>query len=426
VATRKTTRTRKPAPRKSTATAPARERYSGAHVWTGAAVIVLGLILLAYILFGLLLNFTGWSGGATRAITGILFYPAATVIVPGYLGYYLLSMAMLAILGGSGAYLIYLAVTKNVGRNRRTIITGFLFLAGIASLFSVPRLSDGVVGYHEYLERVSAFTKLEAAQKQQATAQGAADQVQTTPESTKQARALSQLITNNVVRQEATKFNVEISKKDVNDLYKQYVDQAGGESQLKSRISDVLGWSPGTFKRELRVQLMQQKLAEKLQTDDKLNEDQKKKADDFLKQVKDGKDFAEVAKQSDDPTAAAGGDQGFVKKGELDPALEGVVFSLQPGQVSDVVKTSSGYVIVKAEEVKSADEVRIRQILVRTTSLTTFIPDQLKNTKISIYVKDLYWDANLFAVQPKDQQNAQPAASDSPAPAPATAAPAAQ
>lgn len=381
-------------------------------------MIALGVILLAYIIFGVLLHFTGWSGDAARAITSVFFYPAATVIVPGYLGYYLLSIIMLAILGGSGAYLIYLAVTKRVGRDRRTIITGFLFLAGIAALFSVPRLSDAVVNYNEYLDRVNAFTKLEAAQKQQASAQGAEDQVQTTPESTKQARALSQLITNNVIRQESTKFHVEVSKSDVNELYKQYVEQAGGESQLKSRISEVLGWSTGTFKRELRVQLMQQKLAEKLQTDDSLNEDQKKKAEDFLKQVKDGKDFAEVAKQSDDPTAAAGGDQGFVKKGELDPALESVVFTMQPGQVSEVIKTSNGYAIVKVEEVKSADEVRIRQILVRTTSLTTFIPEQLKNTDVNIFVKGLYWDANLYAVQPKDQATPQATSSESPAPVP--------
>ncbi len=65
----------------------------------------------------------------------------------------------------------------------------------------------------------------------------------------------------------------------------------------------MLGWSPATFKRELKVQLQQQKLREKLQSDDELNRDNKKKADDFLAQVKGGKDFGEVGKQYEDPSA---------------------------------------------------------------------------------------------------------------------------
>ena len=405
--------------------------------------MALGVVILAYLAYGIAQYFGGWSGGAAKTISSIFFYPAGSAIVPGYLGYYLLSLLMLALLGGGGAYLVYLAITKRLGRNRVTILIGFLFLAGVASLFSVPRVSDVVVGQHEYLSRVSAFTKLEAAQnaQQQAVPTGeggqtpsAADtsgttttQVQTTPESTKQARALSQLLTNNVIRQEATKFDVDVSGKEVNELYKQYVEQAGGESQLKDRIKEVLGWSPSVFKRELRVQLLQQKLREKLQTDDELNKDQKAKADDFLKRAKAGEDFAGLAKQSDDPTAQAGGDQGVVKRGELSTEVEGPAFSLQPGQVSDVIKTNAGYVIIKVEAKPSADQVQLRQILVRTTSLTDFIPAQLKDTKVAVYVRALYWDTNLYAIQPKDQaqQNADqstPAASPGVTPAPASPA----
>ncbi|MDD5490152.1 MAG: protein translocase subunit SecD [Candidatus Moranbacteria bacterium] len=91
--------------------------------------------------------------------------------------------------------------------------------------------------------------------------------------------------------------------------------------------------------------------------DQKYNADQKAKAEELLKQIQNGADFSELAKaNSEDPgTKDQGGDLGFVKKGDLVPEFDKVLFdsNLQPGQVyPQVVETQFGYHIIKLLETR--------------------------------------------------------------------------
>jgi len=75
----------------------------------------------------------------------------------------------------------------------------------------------------------------------------------------------------------------------------------------------------------------------------------KAKAEDLLKQIKNGADFAGLAKKNSDDKGSAvkGGDLDWITRGQLGPELEQVAFSLKPGQTSDVVKTPIGYDIIQ-------------------------------------------------------------------------------
>jgi peptidyl-prolyl cis-trans isomerase D len=78
-----------------------------------------------------------------------------------------------------------------------------------------------------------------------------------------------------------------------------------------------------------------------------------KKAHDVLNQIRGGADFAEMAKKySEDTTAENGGELGWLMRGQAD--FENTAFSLQPGQVSDVVRTDSGIHIIKVEDKQTA------------------------------------------------------------------------
>ena len=77
----------------------------------------------------------------------------------------------------------------------------------------------------------------------------------------------------------------------------------------------------------------------------------RKKAEDALRRVKSGETFALVAREmSDGPTAREGGDLGYFKKGLMLPAIEQAAFSLKPGEISPLIKTSSGFHIVMVED----------------------------------------------------------------------------
>ncbi|MGL5506393.1 MAG: peptidylprolyl isomerase, partial [Paraclostridium sp.] len=74
----------------------------------------------------------------------------------------------------------------------------------------------------------------------------------------------------------------------------------------------------------------------------------KKKAEQILKQVKDGGDFEKLAKENSDcPSSEKGGDLGYFGKGEMVPEFDEVAFKLKEGEISDIVETQFGYHIIK-------------------------------------------------------------------------------
>lgn len=91
----------------------------------------------------------------------------------------------------------------------------------------------------------------------------------------------------------------------------------------------------------------------------------KQKAEALLERIRQGEDFATLAKtESDDPgSAPQGGDLGFFGKGVMDPAFEEAAFALEKGEVSELVRSSFGFHIIKVEDisggtVKPFDEVK--------------------------------------------------------------------
>jgi peptidyl-prolyl cis-trans isomerase D len=74
----------------------------------------------------------------------------------------------------------------------------------------------------------------------------------------------------------------------------------------------------------------------------------RKKAESVLARAKAGEDFAKLAREySEDTSAAAGGDLGTFGRGQMVPEFEQAAFSLPVGGISDLVRTTYGYHIIK-------------------------------------------------------------------------------
>lgn len=144
------------------------------------------------------------------------------------------------------------------------------------------------------------------------------------------------------------------------------------------------------------------------------SEDEAKK---IAEELKKGANFAELAKKSSkDPGAADGGDLGFFTKDQMVPEFSKVAFELEPGKISDPVKSQFGWHIIKVEEKRnrqapSFDQVKpqIEQYVVRKAQAD--------------YVTKLREAAKVERLDQAAATPAAPAAKDAPKPADTKMAP---
>jgi len=101
-----------------------------------------------------------------------------------------------------------------------------------------------------------------------------------------------------------------------------------------------------------------------------------KKANDVYEKAKAGEDFAKLAlAYSNSQTALEGGSLGWRKGSGLPTFLTEVVARLKPGEVSEPLRTPTGYHLVKLNEMRDAnaksveDQVHTRHILMKTTEI---------------------------------------------------------
>ena len=98
-------------------------------------------------------------------------------------------------------------------------------------------------------------------------------------------------------------------------------------------------------------------------------EDEAKAVADELKK---GADFAELAKKkSKDPGASDGGDLGFFTKDQMVPEFSTVAFALEPGKISDPVKSQFGWHIIKVEEKRARKAPDFEQVKAQIETYVT-------------------------------------------------------
>jgi peptidyl-prolyl cis-trans isomerase D len=139
-----------------------------------------------------------------------------------------------------------------------------------------------------------------------------------------------------------------------------------------------------------------------LKTDGKDEATVRKRAEDVLKEVKAGGDFAALATKysEDEGSKANGGDLDYFGRGRMVPEFETVAFTLPPGQVSDLVKSQFGFHIIKVIDKRAGATTPLDQV-------RTQIQDQLALQLADQRISD---QAAQFASRIKDLADLEPVA----------------
>jgi peptidyl-prolyl cis-trans isomerase D len=123
----------------------------------------------------------------------------------------------------------------------------------------------------------------------------------------------------------------------------------------------------------------------------------KAKAEGILKQARGGADFAELARKysEDEASAKQGGDLDYFGKGRMVPEFDQIAFSMEPGQISDLVKTQYGYHIIKLVDKKPSTTRTLNEMRQQ-------IADQLAYEKAQAQAGDLAQELEKEISKPAD------------------------
>ena len=114
----------------------------------------------------------------------------------------------------------------------------------------------------------------------------------------------------------------------------------------------------------------------------------RKKAEAVLKRLRAGADFAQTAVSvSDDALALEGGDLGWRKAGQLPTLFADVAVKMRPGEISDLIRSPSGFHILKLEEKRDEQsqiitQTHARHLLMRPTELVS--SEEVKNRLLQL------------------------------------------
>lgn len=270
-------------------------------------------------------------------------------------------------------------------------------------------------------------------------------------ESQLRGRTLDEMIAKSLRARAAKEAHVKASRRDVNAVVDQIIDGqiAAAKSQLlagrKGQMTDQMleeelrkrGLTLSGLKTEVRKsidldavreQVVMEKLVKKLQqgidSSDKAVKasfdearfrqitvdaqsrtatQAEQRAKEISDKLKGGADFAATAaKYSDDGYKDQGGDRGmFMRRSYMDKAFADKVFSLKPGEISEPIKLPQSYIIVKAEETRSAlpkdfsDPRKLQEYRnaylseMQFAVQSKFFNDIQKNAKITVFDPEL-------------------------------------
>ena len=217
------------------------------------------------------------------------------------------------------------------------------------------------------------------------------------------------LVQDKLIADDMKKNNVKVDDKELDDKFLQYIQQFGGQEKFDKMLEDY-NMSSDKFKETIKKDQIYQKHRDWFEKKHPVSDKDAKKyfdehketlaqvkashilladentANEVKKKIDDGADFAELAKEYSKDTANSnkGGDLGYFTKDKMVKEFADKAFSMKKGEVSEPVKTSYGYHIIKVDDKKDTAD-----------SLKDDISKALNDKKYSDYLTKLFNKANV-------------------------------
>jgi hypothetical protein len=260
------------------------------------------------------------------------------------------------------------------------------FMYGVTQVVPLPvaKVGGSWVSYESYLFELRHYKHYYETQQQvDFTTDSGRDQLVSFKK-----QALDQVIRDAYIKQLAVKNNVSVNNQEVDDAVRLLREQnrlGSNDQEFADVLKEFWGWSIDDFRRELRQQLLAQKVVAALDTPTA------DKAREAYASIQANGDFAAAAKQYSDDigTRDSGGEYPFLidrNSRDLAPKVVDELFKLQPNQTSQIIDT--GYTLEIVKVVSSADgKIRAAHIAKNYHGIDSFVKPLQDTEHAKRYIK---------------------------------------
>lgn len=258
-------------------------------------------------------------------------------------------------------------------------------------------------GYQEDLATLDFFYNSQAAQ--------GSSVMQRPSDSYIKKSVLSRLLQERFIANTVERFELVVTDEEINQQFDAVVQEAGSIAQLETTLDELYGWDSAQFKLKILTPYLQRvKVQEFLASNEEYGAEKLTLAQEVLAKVRAGEEgpdsetsFADLALEySEDSTATNGGDLGFFPKGVMVQEFEDAAFSLEIGQVSEIVTTQFGYHIIKLLDVttdeENGEQRHAAHILIPNIQVDEWMESELKDGKVSVYESGFEWKSDCGLV----------------------------
>ena len=224
----------------------------------------------------------------------------------------------------------------------------------------------------------------------------------------KEKNLLNRMVENLIIEMIAKEKGIQLTDSEISAEVNNKINESGNRTEIIEQLQRLYGWSISEFEENIvKPDLYQAKLTEYILNNDPQSTVSRKKIGEALREIKDGRDFEDIAKKySDGYTTKDGGSVGWFSAEQMLPSISEAVIKLSVGQTSEIIESPVGYHIIKLTDKKNEDNIdkfQISQIFAKIRTVADLLQEKQNNIKIYIPLKGLYWNEKDDFVDFNDQ-----------------------